>query len=37
MNRLPLQHLLASRGIPVHDDTAAFEADLKTLQERDQR
>jgi predicted HTH domain antitoxin len=31
MNRLPFQHLLASRGIPVHSDTAAFEADLKTL------
>ena len=37
MNRLPFQHLLASRGIPVHDDTAKFEADLKTFKARDQR
>ncbi len=31
MNRLPFQHLLASRGIPGHYDTAAFEADHETL------
>ena len=37
MNRLQFQHLLASRGIPVHYDTAAFEADLKTLKALDQR
>ena len=33
MNRLQFQHLLASRDIPVHYDTAEFEADLKTLKE----
>lgn len=27
------QHLLASRRIPVHDDVADFEQDLKTLGE----
>jgi predicted HTH domain antitoxin len=27
------QHLLASRGIPVHYDVAEFEADLDTLRE----
>ena len=37
VNRLQFQHLLASRGIPVHYDTAEFEADLKTLKELDQR
>jgi predicted HTH domain antitoxin len=37
MNRLQFQHLLASRGIPVHYDTAEFEEDLKTLKELDQR
>jgi predicted HTH domain antitoxin len=37
MNRLRFQHLLASRGIPVHYDTAEFEADLKILKELDQR
>jgi predicted HTH domain antitoxin len=37
MNRLQFQHLLASRGIPVHYDTEEFEADLKTLKELDQR
>ena len=37
MNRLQFQQLLASRGIPVHYDTAEFEADLKTLKELDQR
>lgn len=37
MNRLQFRHLLASRSIPVHDDTAALEADLKTLKARDQR
>jgi hypothetical protein len=31
MHRLPLQYLLASRGIHGHYDTAEFEADLKTL------
>jgi len=28
INRLQFQHLLASRNIPVHYDTAAFEQDL---------
>jgi predicted HTH domain antitoxin len=28
---LRFQHLLASRGIPVHYDVADFEADLATL------
>ena len=37
MNRLPFQHLLASRGIPIHYDTAGFEADLKILKARDLR
>ena len=37
MNRLQFQHLLASRGIPVHYDTAESEEDLKTLKELDQR
>jgi predicted HTH domain antitoxin len=37
MNRLQFQHLLASRGIPVHYDTAEFEEDLKNLKELDQR
>jgi predicted HTH domain antitoxin len=35
MNRLPSQHLLASRAIPVNYDTAEFEADLKTLKALD--
>ena len=33
MGLLQFQHLLASRGIPVHYDVAEFEADLKTLRE----
>jgi predicted HTH domain antitoxin len=37
MNRLQFQHLLTSRGISVHYDTAEFEADLKILKELDQR
>lgn len=37
MNRLQFQHLLASRGIPVHYDTAASEEDLQTLRGLDQR
>jgi predicted HTH domain antitoxin len=35
MNRFQFQHLLASRGVPVHYDTAAFEEDLETLRELD--
>ena len=31
MTRLQLQHILASRQIPVHYDVAEFEEDLKTL------
>ena len=33
MNRLPFQHLLASRDIPIHYDMNDFEQDLKTLRE----
>jgi predicted HTH domain antitoxin len=33
MSQLQFQHLLGSRGIPVHYDIAEFEADLKTLRE----
>ena len=33
MSQLQLQHLLASRRIPLHYDVAEFEADLKTLRE----
>lgn len=33
MDRLRFQHLLASRGIPMHYDVAEFEADLETLRE----
>jgi predicted HTH domain antitoxin len=33
MERLRFQHLLASRGIPLHYDVAEFEADLRTLRE----
>ena len=33
MSQLQFQHLLASRGIPVHYDVADFEADLQTLRE----
>jgi predicted HTH domain antitoxin len=31
MPRLPFQHLLASRQIPVHYDVGDLEADLETL------
>ena len=31
LNRLRFQHLLASRGIPVHYDVEEFEQDLSTL------
>jgi predicted HTH domain antitoxin len=31
MDRLRFQHLLASRGIPVHYDVEEFEQDLSTL------
>ncbi len=31
MSRLPFQHLLASRQIPVHYDVTEFEEDLRTL------
>jgi predicted HTH domain antitoxin len=31
MDRLRFQHLLASRGIPVHYDVEDFEQDLSTL------
>jgi predicted HTH domain antitoxin len=30
-NRLEFQHLLASRGVPVHYDLEDFEQDLSTL------
>ena len=33
MSRYRFQHLLASRGIPVHYDVEDFEADLATLQQ----
>ncbi len=33
VNQLQFQHLLASRQIPVHYDTAEFEEDLNTLKE----
>ena len=33
MDRLQLQHLLASRKIPIHDDVSEFEEDLNTLRE----
>jgi predicted HTH domain antitoxin len=32
MNQIAFQHLLASRQIPVHYDTADFEEDLETLE-----
>ncbi len=35
MSQLQFQHLLASRGIPIHYDIEDFEADLKTLKEKD--
>ncbi len=31
MNRLEFQHLLASRGIPVHYDVEEFTEDIETL------
>ena len=31
MDRLRFQHLLASRGLPLHYDVLDFEADLQTL------
>jgi predicted HTH domain antitoxin len=37
INRLQFQYLLASRGIPVHYNTAEFEEDLKTLKALDQQ
>ncbi|MBA4159489.1 MAG: UPF0175 family protein [Gemmatimonadetes bacterium] len=33
MERLRFQHLLASRGIPLHYDVTEFEEDLQTLRE----
>jgi predicted HTH domain antitoxin len=33
MDRLRFQHLLASRGIPVHYDAEDFEEDLATLRD----
>ena len=33
MDRLRFQHLLASRGIPVHYDVEDFEEDLATLRD----
>jgi len=33
MSRLRFQHLLASRGIPVHYDVAQLEHELTTLQQ----
>ncbi|MCC5637830.1 UPF0175 family protein [Nostoc sp. CHAB 5844] len=33
MNRIPFQHLLASRQIPVHYGVDDFEKDIKNLQE----
>ncbi|MEM8806249.1 MAG: UPF0175 family protein [Cyanobacteria bacterium P01_G01_bin.38] len=33
MHRIAFQHLLASRHIPVHYDTADFEQDIKNLRE----
>lgn len=33
MTRLQFQHLLSSRGVPVHYGVAEFEADLNTLRE----
>ena len=37
MSRLQVQHLLASRQIPLHYGVAEFEADLETLREISQR
>ncbi len=33
MARLPFQHLLASRHIPLHYDVAELEADVQTLRD----
>ena len=33
MTRLRFQHLIASRQIPVHYDSADFDEDLRTLKE----
>jgi predicted HTH domain antitoxin len=33
MGQLQFQHVLASRGIPVHYDVADFEQDLTTLKD----
>jgi predicted HTH domain antitoxin len=33
MDRLRFQHLLASRGIPLHYDVTELEADLQVLRE----
>ena len=33
MDRLSLQHVLASRGIPLHYGEAGYEEDLRTLSE----
>ena len=33
INRLQLQHLLASRKIPIHYDVSEFEEDLNILRE----
>lgn len=33
MTRLQFQHLLSSRGVPVHYGVSEFEADLETLRE----
>jgi len=33
MTRLQFQHLIASRQIPVHYDSADFDEDLRTLKE----
>jgi len=37
MDRLRFQHLLASRGIPVHYDVGDFEEDLATLRDLGRR
>lgn len=33
INRISFQHLLASRNIPIHYDSAEFEQDLKTVED----
>lgn len=35
LSQVRFQHLLASRGIPVHYDVEDFEADLETLKNLD--